>query len=313
MTSDVGLAAHHRAHLTPQMTTRLVLLVAFLWLPSEQLAADVSSVDGWVQRWNRVWVSQRKQGTSQSRPVEMVRRFWKAKHNTRMGCNLPRYDLHSDDIPSDAGAKGPVILTGWEHPALDWQLSKFISTFGEFKQILKNDVVRPVRNNDGDLVQITTREYVDVMNQSRHSILLFTNQVENPYFTSAVQLNYSTPEIVQHIKGIDIFSGAVTAASHALHYHGESWLGQVTGRKAWWFLPPRHGTPKINACHFLRDTNIMDLEEDGMQVCLQNPGEIIWFPDKWVHGTCALDPWTIGVGAQVGNPSVPDLHVDYHS
>lgn len=74
-------------------------------------------------------------------------------------------------------------------------------------------------------------------------------------------LNYSTPAFVDHIDGFQVFSAATTAASHALHFHGESWLGQIAGRKAWWFMPPyttetKRRVPKINACQFLRDPSL---------------------------------------------------------
>ena len=31
---------------------------------------------------------------------------------------------------------------------------------------------------------------------------------------------------------------------------------------------------------------------------MQQSGDIMWFPTGWRHATCALDPWTVGIGAQ---------------
>ena len=49
-----------------------------------------------------------------------------------------------------------------------------------FPQIMKNAIVRPIFDSAGRPVVISTREYVTVMNESRHSVLLFTNEKENP-------------------------------------------------------------------------------------------------------------------------------------
>jgi hypothetical protein len=38
----------------------------------------------------------------------------------------------------------------------------------------------------------------------------------------------------------------------------------------------------------------------GTVSCVQHPGEIMWFPLDWYHATCALDEWTVGIGAQNG-------------
>ena len=71
------------------------------------------------------------------------------------------------------------------------------------------------------------------------------------------------------------------------------------GRKAWWFVPPQtrkfhqQKLAKVNACDYLRTG-----APTGAVMCVQQPGEIMYFPKDWQHATCMLDEWNIAVGAQ---------------
>lgn len=59
--------------------------------------------------------------------------------------------------------------------------------------------------------------------------------------------------------------------------------------------------PKVNGCEYLLGRASLP---KGITACVQNAGEVVYFPSGWYHTTCALEPWSVGVGGQGGNPAV---------
>jgi len=105
------------------------------------------------------------------------------------------------------------------------------------------------------------------------------------------------------------------ASSHGLHQHEPVWLNQVMGRHGWWLLPPsvtsgldwdgnlvneEARAPIVdgvlydswNACEFLERRT----PPPNSIFCASGPGETLLLPDKWWHGTCALDEMTAAAG-----------------
>jgi hypothetical protein len=78
-----------------------------------------------------------------------------------------------------------------------------------------------------------------------------------------------------------VFSAAAAKCGHSFHKHGASWLGQVHGRKAWWFLPPDaviQTKPRVNPCLFMSGARP---PPSGATFVMQQPGEIVLFPNQW--------------------------------
>jgi len=97
------------------------------------------------------------------------------------------------------------------------------------------------------------------------------------------------------VRFFKVFSAMTKGNSHPFHKHGEAWIGQVHGRKLWWFLPPETQPipEKVNACDYL--TGKVPIPE-GTFTSLQEPGDFMWLPKNWYHATCALEDWSVGVG-----------------
>lgn len=213
-------------------------------------------------------------------------------------CSISHFALDSHDAVG-SGSSNPVLLRGWERPK-QWTEGEFINKMGEYQQYLKDGIVQPMKDSQGELCRLPGSEIAKLMKERPDKeILFFTNNKENKAFMRDLDKDYQVPEHLQHITGFQVFSGVPKGRSHSFHKHGESWLGQVEGRRMWWFLPPSAETPptKINACEYMTGTA---KPPEGALSCVQEPGDIIWFPKDWYHTTCALDEWTVGIGAQQG-------------
>ena len=218
------------------------------------------------------------------------------------GCQIERIDASALGRGAAWQRTTPALLTGASVAALRqaWAEPAFVERFGHFSQSVKNEFVRPV---SGSLPLLRTSDYISRIRATQRNLLLFTNNVEHPDFMGALAPTYkdAVPEAVAGVDGFEVFSVGAAGSSHTMHHHGESWLLQVHGRKLWWFMEP--GTPappRFNACSYIRSG-----APKGSVTCLQQPGEVMVFPKRWLHATCMLDDWAVGVGAQAGRPSVP--------
>eukprot|EP00916_Digyalum_oweni_P024110 GHVL01039891.1.p1 GENE.GHVL01039891.1~~GHVL01039891.1.p1 ORF type:complete len:265 (+),score=51.82 GHVL01039891.1:85-879(+) len=72
------------------------------------------------------------------------------------------------------------------------------------------------------------------------------------------------------------------------HIHGPVWAEVIHGRKRWFFSEkkPIFDPNETPFSMFYRDTkNGTDISNLKYMTCIVNPGEILWIPDMWWHGT----------------------------
>ena len=105
------------------------------------------------------------------------------------------------------------------------------------------------------------------------------------------------------------------------HMHQTSWLGLIVGQKKWYFFPPKSLTPLKLKQMFKnnnKDGDAIDwytqivlntpdtyspfihktlIDNKVMLECVQNEGDVIWFPDMWIHATSNIGD-AIAIGAQ---------------
>ena len=211
---------------------------------------------------------------------------------------IPRFHI-DDELAKEMGTRvGPVLLEGWKIDPELWTKQALMDRVGEYPQYLKDLTVQPLKMEE-KLCKLKGKDVAELL--PNQDLLFFTNNKENKPFIKDLQINemYTVPNVVKHINGFEVFSALSTDKYHSMHAHGESWLGQVSGRRVWWFLPP-DTTPKperVDACGYLTGKH---KPPPNAMTCTQNPGQIIWFPKDWFHATCALDDWTVGIGAQQG-------------
>ena len=162
-------------------------------------------------------------------------------------------------------------------------------------------MIQPILNEDMHYVDLNVEDYVDALKD--HSKLLFTTNRENPGFVASVfdGIDITMPKPKQNARreSFRVVSAGRQNASHSFHSHGSSYLLQLHGKKQWWFLPPT--TPPVertSACKYFEKRPPQSL------TCLQHPGDLIFVPSQWLHATCMVDQWGVGVGVQLGRPSV---------
>ena len=75
-------------------------------------------------------------------------------------------------------------------------------------------------------------------------------------------------------------------SSHPFHFHDAAWLGQISGARLWYLLPP--GTSKttvgakVNGCDYLTGAAPIP---NGANACIQRSGEVFYLPPNWLHAT----------------------------
>lgn len=250
---------------------------------------------------------------------------------TRISLTNNENDEHGNGGSTEFNENKPTIFTDWSPAAMtNWKdRSSFNMRYGNHPQYVKGGDVQPLQNAQGEKCTARTSTLVNVLEekfgngdivesidgdrgrQMKDDILFFTNDVENPHFIESIKGDFSLPKPISQLdpwagdKGFKVFSAMEQGSSHPFHFHDAAWLGQVSGARLWYILPP--GTSKVtvgakvNGCDYLTGAAPAPV---GAQACIQRSGEVFYLPPKWLHATCALEPWTVGVGGQGGSPKV---------
>lgn len=230
-------------------------------------------------------------------------------------CTIDKLDLTATKASgtriSLEDRSAPSLLSGWSPPSTPhpWSRDHFLSDFGTIAQYVKNEAVQPYRDAKGTPCVAPTSEVAQLLSEPHNAgrMLFFTNDKENRIFFRAMEPHYLIPAPLRHVDGFKVFSAMERGGSHPFHKHGEAWLGQTSGARAWWFLPPAHERPsKVNGCDYLANNKPGINPPEGAFTCVQEAGDVVHVPAEWWHATCALESWSAGIGAQKGNPAVYD-------
>lgn len=253
-------------------------------------------------------------------------------------CSAYRISLNDEPSPYPPAGDKPTIYTDWtvDNKGLD-TTSSFIEHYGHIPQYIKMGDALPLFDKAGKLcimpfrvlIQTLVRKFITVENnieplpekrETNDDLLIFTNQKETPELFDTILNQYDVPHPLSFTKSYvppegeygwtRIFSVMMRRSAHRFHIHNEAWLGQVSGSRMWFLLPP--STPnaaleyKPPACEYLY--NREELPKGAMS-CIQNPGEVMYLPKNWWHATCGLEEWNLGVGEQLGAPSMSEPRV----
>ncbi|KAK3772014.1 hypothetical protein RRG08_008252 [Elysia crispata] len=100
------------------------------------------------------------------------------------------------------------------------------------------------------------------------------------------------PYFLPGMTGAYSFGLAGAGTGVPFHFHGPGFGEVVFGRKRWFMYPP-HKTPHFHPNQTTLRWLMKDYEElhpvDKPLECTIQQGEIIYFPDRWWHGTLNID------------------------
>ena len=99
-----------------------------------------------------------------------------------------------------------------------------------------------------------------------------------------------------------VIAGAKTAglggncSGVAFHMHGPGFSEVLHGRKLWLLYPPdtrpKHFSPLMSTCEWYTRYHAQVADDPNLFECSIGPGEILYFPDRWVHATLNLEEYT---------------------
>eukprot|EP00956_Cyclotella_meneghiniana_P003833 scaffold4616_cov29-Cyclotella_meneghiniana.AAC.2 len=259
-------------------------------------------------------------------------------------CTAHRHSLKDVQQQTRPASDKPTIYTDWtvDNSGME-STSSFIDRYGHIPQYVKMGDALPLMdttasNNDGNnkycivpfktLLNTLLRRFV--YNESSNNnnepppkrttqddILIFTNHIESPSLFTRILKQYTTPSPLSYTAQYTpssnneeygytkIFSVVMRRSSHRFHIHDEAWLGQVSGSRLWFLLPPSTSKDELvhkpPACEYLYNRETLP---SNAMACIQNAGEVMYLPKDWWHATCGLEEWNVGVGEQLGAPTV---------
>ncbi|XP_046893350.1 jmjC domain-containing protein 8 isoform X2 [Hypomesus transpacificus] len=105
--------------------------------------------------------------------------------------------------------------------------------------------------------------------------------------------NYKAPPyLLPQTTGAYSFGIAGPGTGVPFHWHGPGYSEVIYGRKRWFLYPPDkapHFHPNHTTLSWVRDVSPHLPEEERPLQCTIQPGEVLYFPDRWWHATLNLD------------------------
>lgn len=194
----------------------------------------------------------------------------------------------------------PIILTnvGKHWPAKrKWRPDKLIKTYGHM----------PARSYEMHGGTIQNGEWLG--NETVESIIskssaqTYAIRYGHP-MVQALKKDFETPHALSAIQRLGPILSIGNAKSTVFpHFHVESWLAQVSGRKLWIMADERSGNVKwrkthmtLNACDISTEIFAGPREKRKYFRCVVKPTEAIFVPRGVWHSTCNLDDGNIAIG-----------------
>ncbi|XP_053393568.1 jmjC domain-containing protein 8-like isoform X2 [Mercenaria mercenaria] len=100
------------------------------------------------------------------------------------------------------------------------------------------------------------------------------------------------PYRLPNMYGVYSFGLAAAGTGVPFHFHGPGFGEVVFGRKRWFMYPPDKQpafNPNKTTLHWLLEEYDNLHPDDKPLECTISEGEIIYFPDRWWHGTLNID------------------------
>jgi len=260
------------------------------------------------------------------------------EEDTTVECNIER--LRTPPDPKEFRTKyefqRPFIVENWiEQAGMDtvpWTKAELVAKYGDVEVGVGASNILPSAQGAW-MDKYRLRDFVRNMMDGPNPAKVYMFDQDNFLTKNAKPLlvTIKVPDIIaktmdpsnigQHNGGIRTFTALGATGSGALiHSHEDGWNLQIFGKKAWFLMPPKHQPPLAELANFemgmpmdewVRDVWPTVKRSTGKQSCTVNPGELIYIPEGWAHGTVNIGQG-IGVAGQLNEPRSPCLKAQYN-
>ena len=157
-------------------------------------------------------------------------------------------------------------------------------------------------------ITMSLGNYIDYMmnpnsNLANETFYMFGNNYEGIW--KEMSKSYVLPDCsVCAIAGAVTLGLGGTLSGVSFHMHGPGFSEVIHGRKRWFLFPPGfqvHYNPNVSQrkwVDIVYPTLFNDnstCKSNDLQECVIGPGEILYFPDRWLHATLNLDEFNFFV------------------
>jgi hypothetical protein len=220
-------------------------------------------------------------------------------------CNVPRVNnfnsFQSSDLPNI-----PFVIS------YNLNISHKLKELVDRQNLLDNygrEIVQLTSSNtySHGLVEMTLENYIinhidnnNLLKNANETLYLFGNNYELPLFRKMVELYNTPPCKYCEVAGLNSFGIGGENSGVSFHFHGPGFSETLIGRKKWFLFPPHYydNVPRFQPNMTVYDWyhNNLPLVDDvealaDLQQCTLQPGEYLYFPDRWMHATLNLDSY----------------------
>lgn len=231
--------------------------------------------------------------------------------DTRENCNIPFVSSFASFQSSSLPAR-PLIIIDKNHS------NGLLAKFGQRDRMLSLhgtqlvDVSSSNTYSHGQyrlsLAEFIT-QHVDIDTESNQSysndtLYLFGKNHETLLFQNMAQLYRNPPCRYCNKAGVQSIGIGGRGTGVAFHFHGPGFSEVILGRKQWFLFPPEYDIPgshpNISMSTWAKEQlpsllQHRDTLHNIFYHCEIGPGEVLYFPDRWLHATLNRDSYNFFV------------------
>ncbi|XP_064618057.1 jmjC domain-containing protein 8-like [Liolophura sinensis] len=213
-------------------------------------------------------------------------------------CSIPVRDvtLSQEEFLSQYAFTQPVIIKGLtQHQAFQDVCRKeaMLKKFGD-------KIIRLSSANTYSYLKydVSLRYYVDsimkpqTLDMMGNETFYWFGDNNHTEWEELFSLYKPPPYRLPGLTGVYSFGLAGAGTGVPFHFHGPGFGEVVFGRKRWFLYPPEEKPtfdPNKTTLHWMMEDYPKLSEENKPMECTINQGELIYFPDRWWHGTLNID------------------------
>ena len=136
---------------------------------------------------------------------------------------------------------------------------------------------------------------VQLEDEARATFYMFGDSRDEAW--EALSARYPKPPHLAKTDGAPSFGVGGRWSGVPMHLHGGGWSHVIHGRKLWWLYPrgvePRFSELQTSLQYATHVLPKLSPDKRPPHACVIGPGELLYFPDRWMHGTLNLDAFNV--------------------